>query len=243
MSIWFNRVRKKTFIRQIKTNTFLKKMVLFLRIRFLIDTFSGFFGLRPKRKYPLDYSYRQGLLNQCPSKGIILDIASGNNPFPKATILADRFLDTNLHRSGDLVIDSRPLVILDIEHLPFRDKCIDYIHCSHVLEHVENPEQACYEIIRTGKAGYIETPTFMKDALFGWAKQTGHRWYVVVINQHIVFFEYSERQVEGVRSNYWAKTVLGNYYHPNQDIFFPNQDIFNAILEWQDSFNVTVYRL
>jgi len=231
-SIWLNKLKKNVYLRKIR-NIFLPFIRLFI----------GFFGLRPKRRYLLDYSYRQGLLNQCPSEGIILDIASGNNPFPNATILADRFLNANLHRSGNLVLDNRPFVVLDIEYLPFQDKSIDYIHCSHVLEHVENPEQACSEIIRVGKAGYIETPTFMKDALFSWAKEIRHKWHVVVINKHILFFEYSERQIDGVRSNYWTKTVLGKYRHPNQDIFFPNQDIFNAILEWKNRFDVTVYRL
>jgi SAM-dependent methyltransferase len=182
-------------------------------------------------------------MHHVPDHGIILDIGSGHNPFPRATILSDRFLEITSHRREEIVLDGRPFVILDIHHLPFKTKSIDYIYCSHVIEHVDNPEQACTELMRVGKAGYIEAPTLMKDALFSWAKELTHRWYLVQFGNRLVFFEYDERRWQGVRSTKWCEAILSSYYHPNQDLFYPNQDLFNTVLEWTDRFDVTVFRL
>lgn len=45
-----------------------------------------------------------------------------------------------------------------------------------------------------------------------------------------------------MRSAYWRDTVLGKYYPPNQDLFWPNQDIFNTLFEWEKEFDVEVIR-
>lgn len=198
---------------------------------------------RQPRPYPNDYSYQSDYMHHVPEHGIILDISSGHNPFPRATILSDRFLEISVHRREEIVRDERPFVLLDIHHLPFRSKSIDYIYCSHVLEHVNDPLQGCAELMRVGKAGYIETPTLMKDALFSWAKEIGHKWYIVQFGNRLVFFEYDERRQQGVRSTKWREAILNSYYHSNQDFFYPNQDLFNTVLEWTDRFDVTVFRL
>jgi SAM-dependent methyltransferase len=196
-----------------------------------------------RRPYPKDYSYQASYMQHIPERGIILDIASGHNPFPRATILSDRYLEITQHRHEEIVFDQRPFVMLDIHNLPFADKSIDYIYCSHVIEHTEDPLQACSEMMRVGKAGYIETPTLMKDSLFSWAHELGHKWHVVRMGNRLVFFEYDERRQWGVRSSYWAEAVLSEQYHPLQDLFYPNQDIFNTYIEWTDRFNVTVFYL
>lgn len=195
------------------------------------------------RPYATGYGYQQQLMHQVPPTGVILDLGSGHNPFPCATILSERYLGQTHHRRDPLTRDHRPLVVLDVHQLPFADKSIDYLYCSHVLEHVERPEVACAEIMRVAKAGYIETPTFMKDMLFSWGRSLGHRWHVVSFAGRLVFFEYDARQARGTGSRVWERTVLGPLYHPNQDLYFPNQDLFNATLEWRDRFEVTVFRL
>ncbi|MEW6400635.1 MAG: methyltransferase domain-containing protein [Chloroflexota bacterium] len=195
------------------------------------------------RPYPNDYSYQASYMQHIPEGGIILDIASGHNPFPHATILSDRYLELTQHRREEIIVDQRPFVMLDIHHLPFAAKSIDYIYCSHVIEHAENPLQACFEMMRVGKAGYIETPTLMKDTLFSWAHEMGHKWHVVRMGNRLVFFEYDERRQLGVRSSYWAEAVLSEQYHPLQDLFYPNLDIFNTFIEWDAKFNVTVFYL
>jgi ubiquinone/menaquinone biosynthesis C-methylase UbiE len=132
---------------------------------------------------------------------------------------------------------------LDIHHLPFSDKSIDFVYCSHVLEHVADPLRACMEIKRVGKQGYIETPTFCKDVLFGWAANVGHKWHVTAIANTVVFCEYSEPEKKGIRSDAWRNLIYADYYHPMQEAFYKNQDFFNTMLRWRDSFRVFVFRL
>jgi SAM-dependent methyltransferase len=200
-------------------------------------------GLRKQRPYSGDYSYQLDHMQHLPERGIILDVGSGANPFPKATILSDRFLEITAHRREEICLDHRPFMIFDIHHIPFKKKSIDYVYCSHVLEHVDNPEQACAELMRVGKAGFIETPTLMRDALFSWAKELNHKWYLVQFGNRLIFFEYDERRQQGVRSTQWREAILSAEYHPNQDLFYPNQDLFSTILEWNHRFDVTVFRL
>lgn len=176
------------------------------------------------------------------SDAIVLDIGSGGDPFPFATFLTDRFIEPTRHRTAQLKRNNKPFFISAIEQLPFADKSIDFIFCSHVLEHVDNPVVACSEIVRTAKRGYIETPTLAKDMLFGWAKGM-HKWHLLAISNKLLFFEYSERELEGARSNAWSQLIFSRYYHPLQDLFFKNQDIFNVMFNWENGFECFVFYL
>lgn len=173
---------------------------------------------------------------------VVVDIGSGHDPFPQATILCDRFLMETEHRHSPIVRDGRPLIVADVEALPFKNKSIDFILCSHVLEHVNDPLLASSELQRVANAGYIETPNYMKDVLFSWAYGM-HRWHTVVINKELHFFEYTQRQSKGIQSSIWREIILGKNYHPLQEVFYDNQDLFNTMFQWMDSFDCIVHRL
>jgi len=171
----------------------------------------------------------------------VLDIGSGSDPFPYATHLVDRFLDDTEHRYGEISRNGKPFVSADVQNLPFPDKLFDFVYCAHILEHVDDPVKACAEIMRVGKRGYLETPTISDDILFLWAKSR-HKWHVVGIAQTLCFFEYSEREIEGIGSTVWQDLILNRRYHPLQQAYFSNRDIFNVMFEWRDSFTVYVFR-
>jgi SAM-dependent methyltransferase len=67
-------------------------------------------------------------------------------------------MEESIERNEQKLIKDRPLVLGIIEELPFKDKSFDFIIASHVLEHTDNPEKFLAELMRVGKAGYIETP-------------------------------------------------------------------------------------
>jgi len=200
----------------------------------------------PRPHWPAETSRfaEQKLFNEFdfPVGSTVLDIGSGAYPFPLATILMDRFLETTRHRSEEIKLDGRPFLLGDIDHLPFADKAIDFVYCSHLLEHVDNPLQTCAEIVRVGKRGYIETPTLAKDMLFSWAKGM-HKWHLVSIAHRLIFFEYTERQLEGIRSDTWSRAIFADYHHPMQDVFYNNPDLFNVMFSWDGGFDCTVYHL
>ena len=169
-----------------------------------------------------------------------LDIGSGGEPFPYATFLLERHLNPTKHRYCDVVTNGKPLIIADIQNLPFSDNCIDFIYCSHVLEHIDCPIQACEEIMRVGRRGYIETPTFGKDALFSWARNM-HKWYLISVRNTLCFFEYSERELEGIRSSAWRNIIFSKWHHPLQEAFYKNPDVFNVMFHWSGEFTVYVF--
>lgn len=222
------------------------KWKLLLLMKKLVDASPFLIVSKQARKVRLDeprYVYQQAFNRfEIKPEQVVVDIGSGHDPFPQATILCDRFLMETAHRHSPIVRDGRPLIVADVEALPFKDKSIDFILCSHVLEHVNDPLLASSELQRVAHAGYIETPNYMKDALFSWAYGM-HRWHTVVINKELHFFEYTERQSKGIQSPIWREIILGKNYHPLQEVFYDNQDLFNTMFQWMDSFDCIVHRL
>jgi len=106
---------------------------------------------------------------------LVLEIGSGNNPNPRSDVLCDRYLRDNRERAGgfSIVID-RPFVVCDGYRLPFADKAFDYVICSHVFEHMDDPIAFAREVTRVAKAGSIEVPSAISERVFGWGF---HHWY------------------------------------------------------------------
>lgn len=92
-----------------------------------------------------------------PDGALVLDVGSGGNPYPRANVLLDAYEDTPERFHLPLIKD-RPIVLGAAERMPFRDKAFDFVIASHVLEHTAEPELFLAEMMRVGKAGYIETP-------------------------------------------------------------------------------------
>ena len=95
----------------------------------------------------------------CPvdSAALVLDVGSGGNPYPRANVLLDGYEATPERYFAPLVKD-RPIVYGTAERMPFKDKSFDFVIASHILEHSAHPELFIAELMRVGKAGYIETP-------------------------------------------------------------------------------------
>ena len=70
-----------------------------------------------------------------------------------------------------------------------------------MLEHVDNPETACRELMRIGKRGCIDTPTRAKDLFFATAKISHHKWAVSQENGVLVFTDYTPSDLEGLGTN------------------------------------------
>lgn len=99
--------------------------------------------------------------------GTVLDIGSGRGDFlcemaQRGFVVSG--IENNLNNvvlalnkayERDVAIDVRHG---QAEHLTFSDNSFDFVNCSEVTEHVDNPEQVCHEIhrvLKPNRHGYI----------------------------------------------------------------------------------------
>lgn len=108
-------------------------------------------------------------------RDLVLDVGSGSSPNLRANVLCDKYVEDTTDRQGAPLVVDRPMIIADVQRLPFVSNAFDYVICSHVLEHVEHPERALGELERVGRRGYIETPSAAWEKLAGFPF---HRWLV-----------------------------------------------------------------
>lgn len=171
---------------------------------------------------------------------LVLDVGSGGWPFKRANHLADKYPEQTTHRTEAIARDSRPFHQVDLQALPFADKAYDFVFCSHVLEHLDDPGRAIRELSRVGKRGYIEVPTRVSDVMFNFTRLPDHhRWHGLVLGNRLVLMEWND----------WERRELGNDFfnalqseHDNafQHFFERNRDLFFASLQWQDGIDFLV---
>jgi ubiquinone/menaquinone biosynthesis C-methylase UbiE len=179
----------------------------------------------------------------------VLDVGSGNIPFPLATHLADLSPDDDQYgRAGAPFkrIDGKPVYVCNIENLNcFADKEFDFVYCSHVLEHVRNPEKACSELSRIGKRGYVETPTRGKDLWLNTAKISNHLWSVESYQSKLVFTEYRPEETDGLQNDLLMKMHVRPETPREKaltSLLYLKADLVNTMLLWEDKLECEVRR-
>jgi SAM-dependent methyltransferase len=171
----------------------------------------------------------------------VLDIGSGGWPFKQATHLADMHPGDTSHRTEPLRKDERPFMAIDARQMPFRDKEWDFTFCSHVLEHLERPGDACRELMRVSRKGYIEVPTRLSDVMLNFTRMKDHhRWHGLVLGQTLVLIEWQESERRDVGTNYFFNALHSSHRNPFQAMFEDNWQTFYAMLTWQGRFRFLV---
>ncbi|OGH43949.1 MAG: hypothetical protein A3J14_02025 [Candidatus Levybacteria bacterium RIFCSPLOWO2_02_FULL_37_18] len=131
---------------------------------------------------------RKILVKNIGKDDLVLDVGSGDKPFWRADVIVDKYLQDDQQRhSGAVVNDKRKIFIEgDVERLPFKDKVFDFVFCSHLLEHVENPDMAIAELVRVAKRGYIEVPYAIVDLLMPFPP---HLWFCFYKKDTLIFHQ------------------------------------------------------
>lgn len=172
----------------------------------------------------------------------VLDLGSGGEPFPYATHLVDLYPEETQHRYNPLKTDGKIFLQADITHLPFKDKEFDYVYCSHVLEHINNPEQACKEILRVSKRGYIEIPTRMSDILFNFVKIPNfHRWHVHAIGNTLIFNEYQDFEKIDTHCGDFYALMHSQKDNPIRAMYRTHKNLFVHMFHWNESFKYYIF--
>lgn len=166
---------------------------------------------------------------------LVLEIGSGNNPNPRSDILCDRYVHDNSERAGefDIVID-RPFIVADGYRLPFADKTFDYVICSHILEHMDDPKAFLAEVTRVGKAGYIEVPSAVSERVFGWDI---HHWHCGRRGNTLVL----QRKTEGEQfGGFFHRLIADTIWF--RRFFEEHEDTWYVRLEWKGTILLRVMR-
>lgn len=169
----------------------------------------------------------------------VLEVGGGHNPHPRSNIVVDKFSESNYHRSGDLkVLKNQSFMEADGENLPFKEKEFDYVICSHVLEHVENPEKFLAEQFRVAKRGYMETPSLLGEVLYA---RESHKWIIQEIND--VTYLVDKKKINFFYG--YDIMELMQIYLPTHSIGFKilertHPNIFTNRLEWESEFKYVV---
>jgi SAM-dependent methyltransferase len=94
----------------------------------------------------------------------VLEVGPGATPHPRSDIFLELKYDSieeRIAQSGHVgpLQTQKPIIYYDGTSFPFDDDEFDYVICSHVLEHIHEPEKMVSELTRVAKKGYIEFPT------------------------------------------------------------------------------------
>lgn len=140
------------------------------------------------------------ILESLASSDLVLDIGGWHIPFNRANFVVDIMpYDTRGiggHIGPDLESFSEETwIIHDLcsrKPLPFKNKEIDFVICSHVLEDIRDPIWVCSELMRVAKRGYIELPSRIVEQTIGvdgmnYAGYYHHRWLVDIEGNRITF--------------------------------------------------------
>jgi SAM-dependent methyltransferase len=140
--------------------------------------------------------------------GLVLDIGSGDKPHWRADVLLDWLpgKDSAAQRSGrEAARVPRPLFHGDAAAMPFADQVFDYVICSHLLEHVHDPAAVIEEMMRVGKAGYIEVPEASSAKIVDFPT---HLWWVRLIDGVLDFEPKRARAFDREIADYLQRSGL-----------------------------------
>jgi SAM-dependent methyltransferase len=160
----------------------------------------------------------------------VLDVGGWYQPFNLATDVIDlcAYGSRRVHDAIDPEDTERFSAATWIVHdvcsspWPYDDKSFDFVICSNLLEDVRDPIGVCRELCRVGKAGYIETPSrvrevfskerwFLLKSFLGKMPEIGfyhHRWFVEGEGTHLRFTAKTAALSES-RGNYITRGDIG----------------------------------
>lgn len=160
----------------------------------------------------------------------VLDVGGWFQPFNLATHVIDLFPHETRKAAHALDPENAERFSRDswVEHdvcappWPFEDNFFDFSFCSHLLEDVRDPIAVCGELIRVSKAGYIETPSRVREIFsksrfhrlnmaLGRLPEVGfehHRWFCELDGDHLRFIAKDQRVLRD-RSRYITRSEIG----------------------------------
>ena len=164
---------------------------------------------------------------------LVLEVGSGGNPYFRANVLLDAYMDTRERHFEKLVAD-RTTILGFVENLPFKDKSFDFVIASHVLEHSFDPEKFLSELQRVARAGYIEVPDAFMERLNPYLD---HRLEITKIDKKLVIRKKNKSIIDPTLNELYenkAKSIVTKYLFPKHPYHF------HVRLYWKDKIDYEI---
>jgi hypothetical protein len=171
---------------------------------------------------------------------VVVDIGGWGEPFPRANWVIDLMPYESRGLYGYEEHESERFTkdtwiqrdICDRDPLPFADKSVDFVICSHTLEDIRDPIWVCDEMRRIAKAGYIETPSRLEEQTFGvqgpWVGWGHHRWLVEIVDGRLEFV-FKHHVMCGRESDRFPPEFLATLEREERVVAFWWENDFEAI--------------
>lgn len=162
-------------------------------------------------------------------RSLVVDIGSGDKPFWRADVFVDKLSLGNIQRTSKspTIHNLGKFVDADVHKMPFKDKFFDFSFCSHLLEHVEDPQSVLREIIRISKGGYLEVPNGILETIQPF---DSHLWFVFLDKKKLIFVRKSKKIHNILTKNGQIyKTLLGKVNHPFIRLYWRNHIAYEIV--------------
>jgi glycosyltransferase involved in cell wall biosynthesis len=116
----------------------------------------------------------------------VLDVGSGHQPFRRANVIMERYLEPTIHRTNQSVPipPDKDMIVADALSMPYKSKSFNFLVASHIAEHVDDPLIFCNELMRVSQKGYIETPGPLTEFMM---PTNSHKWVVKKKDNKLTF--------------------------------------------------------
>ncbi|MFA6296272.1 MAG: class I SAM-dependent methyltransferase [Patescibacteria group bacterium] len=187
----------------------------------------------------LDYIFGEWRRLGIKPKEIVVDLGCGGRPLPRADIIVDKFLTGFTERPTDFIDNKAFIIQCDIDHLPFKNKSIDFVYSSHVIEHLNNPAICLNEMERIGKRGYITCPSALREQIMALKM---HLWFAEIKDNKIILFRKKQPYPEFI-NNYFDKFLASeqSYIWHSFERSFRKEFFINYF--WKNKINYVIHDL
>lgn len=132
----------------------------------------------------------------------VVEIGAGTLPFRRTQLILDKYPFDDAERSGPIA-GSVPVIQADAVRLPLKRESCDVLFCSHVIEHLEEPQRFVEEARRCARKLYLEFPRARRELMYAWRY---HRWLVEIEGSKLVFHRNDVPQ------------LFGGFFHEHYDM-------------------------
>lgn len=205
---------------------------------------------RARSKAPWEYALGNLILE--PQKQVI-EVGPGNYPWPRANV----YLEHKSRRGhtayrNDVMPKEERLIWGDIQGYNERitDKQYDFALCSHVFEHLSDPQAAAVELSRIAKSGIVIVPSAYKESLTCWDERE-HLWecYQGKTPGSLRMLKRDWSFVNNIRDTH-VRSAMTRLFHgddlSNADMrkakkwFRINEKFMDIIVPWEGEFKVEI---